>query len=146
MGIFDGGFDAANAADAPANDFTPFPAGEYALRILEVQETQSKAGNDMLKVALEVADGPHENRRLWDYVVPSNNIGIARLKNLCLACGLANVMSGSELEGHIVQAKVKIEPASNGYSESNKVVDYLPKQQSAPATAPVPPRAGNSEW
>jgi len=147
MGIFDTGFNAADAPDAPSGDFTPFPAGQYALRILEVQETQSKAGNDMLKVAMEVADGPHESRRVWDYVVPSNSFGVAKLKNLCLGCGLVTVTSAADLEGHVVQAKVKVESASGGYEASNKIGDYLPKQAAnAPDAAAVPPRAGNSEW
>lgn len=151
MSIFaNGGFNAADAPDLPS-DFQPFPAGVYTLRILEATETQSKAGNEMLKLALEVAEGEHENRRVWDYITPSNQYGLAKLKGLCLSAGLMTVTGTADLEGQLVRAKIKIEPPQNGYDASNKVTEYLAKPTVAASTSqaqPMPKRAGavNSEW
>lgn len=42
--------------------------GEHTARIATVEQTQSKAGNDMLKITMEVTVG-EEAEPLWEYVV-----------------------------------------------------------------------------
>lgn len=153
MGMFDN-FDAnAPTEGATSNDYTPFPAGTYTLIIDECQETQSKAGNDMLRVAMTVSGGEHDGRKVWDYIVPdAAAFLVQKLKNLSLSAGLVTLTSADQLEGCTVRAKIKVEPAKGDYDASNKVQDYIPRpagmeaQQAAPAPAAVPPRAGSTGW
>ena len=154
MGIFENGFDATTETEGvEKSDFTPFPAGNYTLIVDECAETQSKAGNDMLRIALSVSGGDHDGRKLWDYIVPgASPYAVAKLKNLSLSAGLNSLTCAEDLLGHTVRAKIKVDPAKGEYSASNKVGDYIPKtpgleqQQAAPApqAAAVPPRAAAS--
>lgn len=40
--------------------FTPLDPGGYICKIVQVQETTSKNGNPMLKIGLDIAEGPHK--------------------------------------------------------------------------------------
>ena len=42
-------------------DYTPLPAGAYYCKIMSVEETKSKAGKDMLKISLDIAEGEHKD-------------------------------------------------------------------------------------
>ena len=154
MGMFDN-FDATSETEGvEKNDFTPFPAGTYSLIVDECVETQSKAGNDMLRVVLHVNGGDHAGRKVFDYIVPeASPYAVAKLKNFALSAGLNTLTSADQLEGATVRAKIKIEPAKGDYSASNKIGDYLPRPagmappvQDSVQAAPVPARAGSTDW
>ena len=49
------------------------PEGEHVAQIATVEQTQSKAGNDMLKITMEVAVG-EETETIWEYVVLKDNM------------------------------------------------------------------------
>lgn len=51
----------------PEESSTPIPEGRYQVCIEDVEKTQSKAGNDMLKIKLIV--GGTNNRRIWNHIV-----------------------------------------------------------------------------
>lgn len=54
----------------PDGHFTPIPAGDYRVRIEEAEETQSKAGDPMIKLTLAVSG---MKKTLWFYLVfPTN--------------------------------------------------------------------------
>ena len=50
----------------PDGQFSPLPPGDYRVRIEEAEETQSKSGNDMIKVTLSVSG---KSNKLWHYIV-----------------------------------------------------------------------------
>ena len=49
-------------------EFTPIKEGGYICRIVKVEETESKAGHPMIKVALDVAEGEFKDYYKEQYV------------------------------------------------------------------------------
>lgn len=47
--------------------YEPLPAGGYVCKIIGVEETTSRAGNAMVKVALDIAEGDEEGRFMETY-------------------------------------------------------------------------------
>lgn len=56
-------FDTARAT----GEYTPLAAGGYVCRIVGVEETKSKAGRDMLKIALDIAEGKEQGRFMNEF-------------------------------------------------------------------------------
>ena len=48
------------------NNLGKIPAGRHRLRIEDAEMTESKAGNDMIKLTLSVSG---QSRTMWDYIV-----------------------------------------------------------------------------
>ncbi len=46
--------------------FEKIPEGTYRVRIDDAEMTQSKAGNDMIKLTIAVSG---QSRTIWDYIV-----------------------------------------------------------------------------
>lgn len=145
-------FDATTpTAGVDSNSYSPFPAGTYTFVIDEAEETQSKAGNEMLRLAMSVSGGDHDGRKVWDYIVPDAAPFLAqKIKNLSLSAGLQTLTCADDLLGHKIRAKVKVEAARGEYDASNKVVDYVPRpagmDAQAAEAATVPPRATSTGW
>lgn len=55
-----------NASDYEETNFAPIPIGNHRCRIADIEETQSKSCNDMLKITLDVSG---QNGTLWYYLV-----------------------------------------------------------------------------
>ncbi len=55
-----------NANDYEEKSFKPIPAGDHRVRIVDAIEKQSRAGNDMIEVTLEVSGF---NSKVWYYLV-----------------------------------------------------------------------------
>lgn len=51
-------FTTTEAAEGGA--YEPPPAGGYTFQVVDVSEEPSQAGNDMVTLSLDIADGPHE--------------------------------------------------------------------------------------
>ena len=59
------GFD-ANTVE-PNDSFDPLPNGDYLCIITASEMKPTKAGNGaFLELELQVLDGPHQGRKLWD--------------------------------------------------------------------------------
>lgn len=43
-------------------DYEPLPAGGYVCKIVGIEETKSKAGNSMIKIAVDIAEGEEAGR------------------------------------------------------------------------------------
>jgi len=48
--------------------FEPLPEGRYRLRIIKTEEKESKNGDPLVNVTLEVTEGKYENRKLFHNV------------------------------------------------------------------------------
>ena len=57
------------------------PKGEYEVRIDDVVQKQSKAGNDMLELSLTAFTDEGQTVRMFDYIV--NPSGLWKLKTIC---------------------------------------------------------------
>jgi hypothetical protein len=106
-------------------------------------------GGQMLKLTLQVIDGEHTNRMLFDRLnlVNSNpkaeEIAQRTLSSICHAVGKYQIRDSAELHNLPLIASVKIRPASadGQYGPQNDIKGYKPAtaQQAtqAPAQQPV---------
>jgi uncharacterized protein DUF669 len=70
-----------------ADDFSPIPDGEYLMKVAEAEEKQSKNGNPMWKLVLEIVNGQFKGRRVWDNITWSGE-GMKRVKLVLSRLGL----------------------------------------------------------
>lgn len=151
-----GTFDATQVQpDAPRE---LIPAGDYKCIIIESEMADTSKGGQMLKLTLQIIDGPFQNRMLWDRLnlVNSNEkaVEIAQrtLSAICHAVGKFQVSDSAELHNLPLIAAVKIRPEQGQYGPQNEIKGYkaanasaapaqqpfqAPAQQAAPAQAPM---------
>jgi hypothetical protein len=131
-----------SAAVEPQTAFEPLPAGMYTLEVAEADVADTKKGDGkLLKLKQTVIDPvEYANRVVFSNITLRNpnaqaeEIGARQLSGLCRAAGIGTLQDSDELVGKIVRAKLKVQPAKDGYEASNVVAAY----ESANATAPKP--------
>ena len=137
-------FDATNIE--PAKPFEVLPPGKYSAQIVKSETRVTKDGTGQyLLVEIDVLDGPHKGRKLFDRLnlVNANpqTVEIAQrtLSAICHATGRMQVQDSEEL--HLIPfiADVQVAPPRNGYGESNKV-RYLPLNAGVKPVTPQPAR------
>lgn len=124
------GFDASSVD--PKADFEPLPAGDYPGIIINSGFEKTAAGTgSFLKLELEVIDGPHRGRRLFDRLNLDNpnekavNIARATLSSICRAVSVLRPKDSSELHNRAMLIKVELEPrADKPGTFSNRVKNY----------------------
>jgi len=104
------GFDAETVK---AMDGGLLPIGDYKVAITEAPLRETKAGNGTyLALAMQILDGPMQNRRLWDNISLKNpnelavQIGEARLAEICKSVGILKPADSSELCHKPLMARV----------------------------------------
>lgn len=154
---------ALNAAEVlPLTDeFTPLPAGTYNVKITNIEEKPTQAGGLMIVFTMEVLDGKHKGRKLWNnFNVVNENpkaVDIAR-RGISTVCHLlGNLDFRTETYGTYYErpfaVKVGIKTDDQG-RENNRISAWLayqapnaglvpapvaPARPIAPAPAPVAP-------
>lgn len=124
--------------------FEPIPAGDYRLLIEDAEWRDSRSGGRYVNLTMVVIEGEHEHRRIFDMLnlVNSNETAVKiakqNLKSLCLAMGMQGApQSIEDLKDKPFWAKVKIQPAKDGYDAKNRIAAYLfPSQTESKASAP----------
>ena len=111
--------------EAAAAERKTLPAGIYDAEVLEVVETRSKAGNDMLKIKLGVFRPQGGHDWVYDYITDTSY----RLAQLMSACGMSEQYQKGEVEADEIQGKcfqvtLKVDPARGDFSERNSVGRY----------------------
>lgn len=106
--------------------FDPFPPGEYDYEISSAEDTQSKAGNDMIHITLFIFNSEGHKRIVHDYLLDS---AAWKIKQLAASCGmLAKFESGEieayELEGKTGRCRLRVE-SSEQYGSQNKIHAYI---------------------
>lgn len=106
------------------------PVGEHTARIATVEQTQSKAGNDMLKITMEVAAG-EETETIWEYVVLKDNMEWKH-DQVRKSVGLSadDPLTVDALTGRYVQVEVV-------HEEYNEKTSPKVKKWVGPAAAPA---------
>jgi|TARA_R100000084_G_scaffold104099_3_gene60464 hypothetical protein len=114
------------------------PKGEYEVRIDDVVQKQSKAGNDMLELSLTAFTDEGQKVRMFDYIV--NPSGLWKLKTICNNVGIAfdGTLEEQLLVGKTLKAKVELRPASEKYPERNQVSAYIETPVEKSGTVPQP--------
>jgi hypothetical protein len=102
-----------DAGNQNNGDFPTIDEGSYEAIIKEVEVTQSKSGNDMIKVTLVIRDDVKQSfakRKIWDYLVVTEKTKW-KLNQVAKAIGMANgakVASIQEFAKQILFGEVKI--------------------------------------
>lgn len=115
------------------------PEGTYDYEVIQAEERQSKAGNDMIQLTLKIFDQNGKERRVYDYLLEAMQF---KLIHFCESAGLTDIYETGQLtsahcEGRSGKAIVKIEPARNGGQAKNGIQDYVVDEDATPSL-PVP--------
>ncbi len=113
------------------------PEGTYETVVRAAEEQTSKAGNDMLKLTLDVY-GPDGVVVVWDYLLEKM---AHKLRHFCYACGLekkyeAGTLTAEDCEGHTVATEIVVKKSKDPkYSDQNAVEDYQKFERGGAAPA-----------
>jgi hypothetical protein len=128
--------------EVPEDDrnFEPVPAGDYLCQVIDSDVVETKAGNgSILKLTIEIIDGQYANRKVFENLNIANqnaqaqSIAQRALADICLATNAGSIRDSEELHFRPFVARLKIEPAKDGYEAKNKVSRYKPAQHQPPA-------------
>ncbi|MAK85994.1 MAG: hypothetical protein CMK96_03385 [Pseudomonas sp.] len=148
--------------DNVQGDYSPIPPGEYRVHVISSDLKATKAGTgNYLELEMEVLDGEHQGRKLFDRLNIDNpnqqavDIAQRTLNAICVAVGKLSIADSNELHNIPMIAVVKVDPARGDYGPSNSIKTYKPAgggnvtaaaaQNSAPANSNSSPpwkRAG----
>ncbi|MCP4898867.1 MAG: hypothetical protein GY906_17995 [bacterium] len=96
--------------------------GKYQGVVLEAEETESKSGDPMVKLKVDV-----EGRHIFDYVSP--HWFFHKFKHFVTAVGQdyeKGKLDVTPTVGAVVTATVETEPAHGDYKAKNIITDYAP--------------------
>lgn len=143
------GFDASVVP--PDTVFDPIPEGEYVAAITESEMKPTKNGNGQyLQVKLEILDGEHKGRTLFDRFNLQNpseqavNIAMRQFSGLCHAVNVIKVQDSCQLHNIPFIAKVKCKKRADNGEWTNEIGGY--KSKSAVASTPQPQAGGAAPW
>lgn len=137
-------FDATNVA--PQTAFEVLPAGSYSAMIVASEMTPTKDGNgEYLKLTLEIIEGVHTGRKLFDRLNLKNanqqavDIARATLSAICHATGVMRPGDSAALHQLPMQITVRVVDRKDAPGEkSNEVRGYKPIGAPGLANGPTP--------
>jgi hypothetical protein len=108
-----------NAAEIePSTPFEVIPAGKYTVQIVQSEMMPTSNGNgQFLKLEMEILDGEHQGRKLFDRLNLINpnaqavDIAQRALSAICHAIGVMQVQDSEMLHFKPLLATVKVRPA-----------------------------------
>ena len=147
-------FDAQNHVAPPAPERSPLPRAFYQVMVIgsDLKPTQAGTGQ-YVELVLQVVDGDHSGRRVWDRLNVSNpnktaeDIAKRQLQELCLAAGVTNLTDTEQLHDIPVMAEIDIDrkdPTRNRVMGYAGIAGASPKpsaQAARPGAAASPPAA-----
>ena len=125
------------------SSFDLAPAGKYAFEVLEAEEKQSKAGNDMIALKIGILhDGSMHG--VFDYLVAGEKTAY-KVRHFADAVGMLaeyekGQLNADDLVGLTGECNIVVQPAKDGYDAKNSVKDYV-KRGGASAPAKVAKKA-----
>ena len=133
---------AGREASKPRED-GPFPAGWYRAWIVasEVKPTR-KGDGKRLELELDVIEGEHKGRKVWEGLNIENpsadaqEIALRDLTAICQATGVLKFTASAQLHRKPMLVKVGIEK-KEGYKDRNVTLGYRADDQSARPTVPA---------
>lgn len=129
--IFGGSTFDANGV-APKQDMEILPPGEYPVMIVKSDMQPTKTGGQMLVIEMDVIDGEHKGRKIWDRLNLINQnaqaveIAERTLSAICHAVGRLQVSDSEQLHALPMIAVVKVSPPKGEYGPKNEVSTYKP--------------------
>ena len=135
--------------DKPNDDFSPIPEGEYLAKIItsETKETKNRDGK-FLELCLEICDGEHTGRKLFDRLNLQNKnevaVKIARgtLAQIREATGINAPRDSCELHG--IPMNIKVVCKKSTYNGEERMQNEI-KKYTRRGAAPVAQQGAASE-
>ena len=131
-------------APSPAKSYEPLERGDYQCIVIETSIKQTKAGTgEYIEVVLQVVDGEHSGRRLWDRLNVSNpnkqaeEIARRQLTGLCQAVGMdmGNKLANTE-QLHDIPILVAVDIDRKDPTR-NRIIAYNSMGASGSSAAPA---------
>jgi hypothetical protein len=143
MQLFQQPFDAKTVK--PNEAFEPVPAGWYVARIGASEAKPTKDNESgYLQLELEVIDGEHKGRRvfdrlnLWNKSMQASEIAQRQLSAYCHATGVMILQDSTQLHGIPIKIKLSVR-TQDGYDPSNDVKAVKHIQDVVQGAAPAQP-------
>lgn len=133
------GFDASTVE--PSRPLEPLPAGDYTCAITQSELKKSNGGDDMLAIELQVLDGEHKGRKLFDRFMRSHSnpqvvrIADEKLSALCHATNVLRPQDSAQLHNLPMTVTVKCVKRKDNGDWTNEVAGY--KARDKPAGQPA---------
>lgn len=116
-----------NHEEAGTGEYEIIAEGEYECVISEVELTESKSGNPMLKLTITIRNDvkqPHRKQKLWDYLVATEK-AMFKFQQVAKAVALPNGMKIESIETFksaiIYKAlRIKVSHEDNTYNGETK--------------------------
>lgn len=135
-------------------EFTPIPPGVYTAMVVASELKDTKKGGQMIVLELDIMDGDHAGRKLFERLNIKNNntkaveIAFRTLGEIVKAVGKTTIKDTEELHNKRLYIEVRVEPAApytdkdgkeQPGSPQNSIKRFLPINStvSTPKTAPV---------
>lgn len=135
------GFDATEVEPNAPRD--PLPEGRYLCVIVNSEMKPTKSGSgQFLELELEVIDGPHKGRRVWDRLNLQNpnetavRIAQGTLSAICRAVGVLRPNDSCELHNLPLEVVVKCKKREDKPDEWTNEIRGYEKRGSSAASAP----------
>lgn len=157
---FGGTFDASQVEPSAPREL--LPPGTYTAQIVKSDMVDTSTGGQMLKLELDIIDGPAKGRKLWDNLNLVNRnptaVEIAQrtLSAICHAIGRLQVADSDELHFKPLTITVAVEPDSRdkhlaaddpARRYQNAVKGYAaPAKQAAPPPRQAAAPTGAAPW
>lgn len=140
-------FETANVAPSQSREL--LPAGKYNVQVVSSEFKDTSTGGQMLVLEMDILDGPHQGRKMWDRLNLENanpkavEIAEETLRDICLAIGRQGCSDSEELHLKPMTATIKVRPAGNDkkgiYREAaNEIGGYKPLEQAARPVQSIP--------
>lgn len=124
--------------------------GIYDFEVSEASEGQSKAGNGMFTVQIDIYDHEGKRKTIFDYLMPDNEFFGFKVRHFAESIGMlkeydSGALDANDLFNRTGKCKVGIQKGKDGYNDKNVIRDYLksssngtaPKEVAARAQAPL---------
>ena len=98
------------------NDFTPLPEGEYLCRIVDIEESTTRQGDELWKLRFVIESGEYGGRYIFDNLAFSPK-ALPRAKLLCSRLG---VNTGGQLDlrpDHLLEKTCRVSVTVEDYED-----------------------------
>ena len=149
MASLDGGFNANDVE--PHVGFEPIPTGDYLVVITNTDRQTTKDGSgQLLKLDVQIIDGAHKGRtlfdrlNLWNKSPKATEIARGTLSAICRAVGVMQPRDTVEIHNIPLIASVKVEKREDNGEYANRISAYKPRHGAtqAQAVGMAPPAHG----
>lgn len=123
-----------------------WPAGEYDFEVKDAAEKESKTGNDMIELQVNVFDAEGNRTTIFDYLVHTEKAAY-KVRHFAEATGMLTQYESDEMNAHDCvyksgRCKIIIKKDKDGqYPDKNAISDYVKAAETAQRSSAAPARS-----